>query len=168
MSVFSFMSIKYILLFIHIALLSGLNGDAQNIPVVNFSGLQPMLTTSNDTTYIVNFWATWCQPCVKELPYFVEAENQLKGNKVKFIMVSMDFRKMIDSKLKPFLAKNKVPGRVILLDDPDSNTWIPKVNPDWDGAIPVTLIFNKEKSIFVNTSFENTDDLLLKIKSLKK
>jgi len=83
-------------------------------------------------------------------------------------MVSMDFKKMIDTKLKPFMAKNTVPGRVILLDDPDSNTWIPKVDSEWDGAIPVTLIYNKEKSIFVNTSFENTEDLIKQINSLNK
>lgn len=125
------------------------------------------MSTQTDSVYVVNFWATWCQPCVKELPAFYEAAQKLKGEKVKFIMVSLDFKKTIDSKLIPFLSKNKVPGQIILLDDPDSNNWIPKVDAEWDGAIPVTLIFNKEKSTFVNTSFENTQDLLNHINKLK-
>lgn len=147
--------------------LSTINSKAQTIPVVKFSALQPLLSTTNDTLYVVNFWATWCKPCIEEMPYFAEAEKSLSGQKVKFIMVSLDFPKMLDSRLKPFLKKNKVPGQVILLDDPNSNSWIPKVNEDWDGAIPVTLIFNKEKRRFINTNFENTSDLLKNINSLK-
>lgn len=146
----------------------GVRSDAQTIPVLKFSDLQPLLSTTNDTLYVVNFWATWCKPCIEEMPYFVEAEKSLSGQKVKFIMVSLDFPKMLDSRLKPFLNKNKVPGQVILLNDPNSNSWIPKVNEDWDGAIPVTLIFTKEKRKFINTNFENTADLLKNINSLKK
>ncbi|MBK9398842.1 MAG: TlpA family protein disulfide reductase [Saprospiraceae bacterium] len=149
-----------------ILLLSLVRVEAQDIPMVNFDGLAPFISKKNDTTYVVNFWATWCRPCVEELPYFLEAEEKFKGQKVKFIMVSMDFPKMLESRLKPFLQKNKLPGQVILLNDPDGNTWIPKVNKDWDGAIPVTYIYNKEKSIFISTNFENAEQLIKNINSI--
>lgn len=94
-----------------ILFLSLVRVEAQDIPMVNFDGLAPFLSKKNDTTYVVNFWATWCRPCVEELPYFLEAEEKFKGQKVKFIMVSMDFPKMLESRLKPFLQKINYPGK---------------------------------------------------------
>lgn len=161
------MKLRNLIVVVCSMLILSIRSDAQTIPVVKFSDLEPMLTTESDTLYVVNFWATWCKPCIEEMPYFVEAEKSLSAQKVKFIMVSLDFPKMIDSRLKPFLKKNKVPGQVIVLNDPNSNSWIPKVNEEWDGAIPVTLIFNRKNRIFINIGFDNTTDLLKNINALK-
>lgn len=139
---------------------------AQDVTVVDFNGLKPLLHRDNDTTYIVNFWATWCKPCVEELPYFAEAEQKLSGGKYRFIMVSMDFRKTLDSRVRPFIKANKMPGQAILLDDSDANAWIPQVDGDWDGAIPVTLIYKGQSRKFVNSNFESTSELLKTIQSL--
>mgnify|MGYP000483516689 CR=1 FL=1 len=67
----------------------------------------------------------------------------------------MDFPEDIETKLKPFLEKKKITSKVILLDDPDSNTWIDKVDPNWSGAIPFTLVFNNNKRAFFERSFED-------------
>jgi len=94
----------------------------------------------NDTTYVINFWATWCAPCVKELPYFEKLNQKYTDKKVKVILVSQDFSKQLEKKLKPFLEKNKLQSEVLVLIDPDANSWIDKVNPAWSGAIPATVI----------------------------
>ncbi|PWD98612.1 TlpA disulfide reductase family protein [Marinilabilia rubra] len=118
------------------------NGQSQEIKVSDFEGLEPALYKSNDTTYVINFWATWCKPCVEEMPGFLEAATAMKSEKVRFIFVSLDFPGQIDARLKPFVKKHDMADMVILLDDPDSNSWIEKVHPQWSGAIPATLIYN--------------------------
>lgn len=115
----------------------------RNIPVVNFMQFEPQLHFSNDTTYIVNFWATWCVPCRKELPYFEKIHNEYADQKVKVTLVSLDFSKNIESSLVPFLNKNSITADVLLLDDPNSNAWIDKVDPSWSGSLPATLIYNR-------------------------
>lgn len=122
--------------------------------IYNFEQLEPLLKKTDDKTYVINFWATWCAPCVKELPYFEKLNAEYSNKKVEVILVSLDFPKHIDTRLKPFLLKNKLKSQVILLDDVDSNSWIPKVDKDWSGAIPATLIYNQKQTIFYERSFE--------------
>lgn len=99
----------------------------------------------------------WCAPCVKELPY-IEAYTK-KHPEVEVLLVSMDFPKEIETKLKPFLKEKNITSKVVLLDDPDSNTWIDKIDPNWSGAIPFTIIFNNEERSFYERSFESLEDL---------
>ena len=87
----------------------------------------------------MNFWATWCAPCVKELPYF-EKLNQENPN-VKVILVSLDFEKQVENKLIPFLKKKKIISTSIYLADKDYNSWLPKIDKNWSGSIPATVIF---------------------------
>lgn len=122
------------------------------IEQVDFNGLKPLLEKT-DKTYVVNFWATWCAPCVKELPYFETINREYSNKNVEVILVSLDFPDLYETRLLPFVAKKELKSRVILLDDPDSNTWIPMVNDKWSGAIPATLIYNKDKKLFYEKSF---------------
>ena len=115
--------------------------------------LKSFLNKKDDTVYVVNFWATWCAPCVKELPYF-ETLNQDYANKnVKVLLVSLDFPHLYDSKLKPFIEKKKLQSKVIALDDVDMNTWIPQVHESWSGLLPATLIYKNDDSKFFEQSF---------------
>lgn len=121
----------------------------KTLTIVDFKDLdRHYLSLRNDTTYVVNFWATWCKPCVKELPYFEQIGENYKDKQLKVILVSLDFPEHIESKVLPFIAKEKISSKVVLLDDADANTWIPKVDPEWQGSIPATLIFNREKQKF--------------------
>lgn len=121
--------------------------------VVDFEGLKPLLEKQNDTTYVVNFWATWCAPCVKELPYYETLNTNYKDKNVKVVLVSLDFPHLYDKKLKPFIAENHLQSEVIALDDPDMNTWIPEVSTEWSGSLPATLIYNKNNREFYEQSF---------------
>ena len=129
------------------------NYVAAPLEIYDFEGLKPFLKTNTDKTYVVNFWATWCAPCVKELPYF-EAVNAAYNDKdVEVLLVTLDFPKKYDSHVKPFIKKHGLKSKVVALNDMDSNTWIPAINPDWSGAIPATLIFNKHKRQFYEQTF---------------
>lgn len=124
------------------------------IRVYNFEGLdEALLQKNNDTTYIVNFWATWCKPCVKEMPYFEKIGSEYADDKVKVVFVSLDFPDRLEPLVIPFIEKNKIASEVVLLDDADANSWIPKVSEKWQGAIPATLMFNNKKRAFYERSF---------------
>ena len=122
------------------------------LEVHDFKGIAPYLELDGSKTYVVNFWATWCAPCVKELPYF-EAIQAKYIDSVEVILVSLDFPHQYETKLKPFIQKHNLKSKVVVLDDPDMNSWIPKVDPQWDGAIPVTLIYNASKRMFYSRTF---------------
>jgi thiol-disulfide isomerase/thioredoxin len=126
---------------------------SQDVKVVDFKGLESVLNLRNDTTYVVNFWATWCIPCIKELPYFQKIDSKYKDENVKVLLVSLDFLKHIDTRLRPFIEKHEIIADVMLLNDPDSNSWIDKVSPDWSGALPATVIYNRNFRAFYEKSF---------------
>lgn len=124
-----------------------------------FADFESVLHQSNDTTYVINFWATWCGPCVKELPYFEELHEAYADEKVSVKLVSLDFEKMIDRMVIPFLNRKKIKSEVILLLDGKPNKWIDKVDPKWSGAIPITIVYNKNKRLFFEKSFHSTKEL---------
>jgi len=111
----------------------------------------------DENIYVINFWATWCAPCIKELPYFEKLNAENKN--VKVILVSLDSKKDLDKKLIPFIEKRKLKSKVLLLADKDYNSWLSKVDADWSGAIPATLLLNGKKKQFAERDFENFDEL---------
>lgn len=124
-----------------------------------FDDIAPLFNKNNDTTYVINFWATWCKPCVEELPYFEDLYAAYSDKKVKIILVSLDFPNQIESKFIPFLEERQLGPDIALLLDGDANTWIDRVNPEWGGAIPVTLVYKNEVSTFHSTQFASFDEL---------
>lgn len=135
------------------------NITIDDILIVDYEGLKPFLNRSNDTTYVINFWATWCKPCIEELPYFLELDQAQKGTAFKMILVSLDFPKQIERKLVPYINEHNIRPQVIVLDDPNSNYWIDQINPEWSGAIPATIVYRNGKSEFYERSFESIDEL---------
>lgn len=143
-------------IFLYLWLLS-----AQTVPSLSYAELKPMLNQTGDKVYVVNFWATWCAPCIKELPYF-EALNKIKN--IEVLLVSLDFPKHKQSRLLPFINKNQLQSKVVLLDDADENYWINDINANWSGAIPTTIIYNSQKRDFYERSFTK-NELLILVKS---
>lgn len=133
----------------------------------DYSGLEHFLTQENDTTYIVNFWATWCVPCIQELPYFEEINKKYASAKVKTLLVSLDMAKTVETRLIPFIKEKKLQLHVVLLRDPDANSWISKVNENWTGAIPATVIYNKDQRKFYEKPF-TYEELETELKSFIK
>lgn len=119
---------------------------AQNKPsVYKIDDLLKRIHNSSDTIYVINFWATWCKPCVQELPDFEKLGLETKNTKVKVLLVSMDFKENLSDKVLPFLQKNNYKTECVLLDEIDGNSFINKVNPKWSGAIPATYVTKQIK-----------------------
>src|SRR6187431_1826690 len=89
---------------------------------VKFNTIDSLLRLSPETPVVINFWATWCKPCVQELPYFEELHKNYSASGVKVIMVSLDFKRELETRVKPFVQKNKMATEVLLLNEPDYNS----------------------------------------------
>ncbi len=138
------------------------NPSYESFPVpvhTTFSSLEGIFKKQNDTTYVINFWATWCKPCVKELPYFEKLTETYRNDKVRVILVSLDFPKDLERKLIPFLEKWDLQSEVAVLIDSRQQEWIDKVDPSWGGAIPATLVYRSGERTFLEGSFENYEQL---------
>ena len=121
--------------------------------VLSFDDFEPHLHFSNDTTYLVNFWASWCTPCVDELPAIERIGQEYGNSKFRILLVSLDFPKQIESRLIPFIEKNRIHSEVMVFNDPDANKWIDKVDSGWSGSIPATLIYNRDSRLFHEGSY---------------
>jgi thiol-disulfide isomerase/thioredoxin len=121
--------------------------------VYDYNGLKPLLHQQDDKIHVVNFWATWCAPCIKELPYFEKLQETYKENKIELLLVSLDFPRQYESKLVPFLKKREIKSKVVALDDVDQNRWIPDIDSTWTGAIPATIIYTGDQRHFYEQSF---------------
>ena len=115
-------------------------------PILKVDDLVKRYSNKRDTTYIINFWATWCAPCVAELPFLEAVNSNYFEEKVKVILVSLDFREDYDKKLVPFIEKRKIRSEVVMLDETNGSYFIPKIHKDWGGAIPSTMIINNTKN----------------------
>ncbi|MEL6303841.1 MAG: TlpA disulfide reductase family protein [Bacteroidota bacterium] len=122
-------------------------------PVYDFAAFEPLLNKEDETIHIINFWATWCKPCIAELPYFERINSEMKDQNVSVTLVSLDMPSMWKSRLEPFVEKKQLQSKVVILDDPKQNDWIPKVSEDWQGGIPATLIYSKSKRAFFERGF---------------
>ena len=125
-------------------LLTPFFGVAQHVAVITFSALQKRLAQATDTTYVVNFWATWCAPCVKELPHFERLRAANTTKKVKVLLVNLDYASQVDKKVRPFVKQHALRAEVLLLNETDPNSWLDKVDTAWSGALPFTLIINNK------------------------
>ncbi|HEX5317379.1 MAG TPA: TlpA disulfide reductase family protein [Candidatus Kapabacteria bacterium] len=125
----------------------GSRTNAQQARIVKFGELSKMMSAKNDTTYVFNFFATWCQPCVEEFPAFQRFSARYAIQKMRLIFVSLDFKKDFMKRLLPFLKKHRVKSEAVLLDEPDYNSWIDKVDSTWNGDLPATLVINNGKDV---------------------
>ncbi len=120
------------------------NGFSQITPI-DIKRLNQRIEAGKDTTFIINFWATWCSPCIAELPYFEKINSTYKNDKVKVLLVSLDFKSKIESAVKPFVKKRKLKSEVFFLDEANQQSFIDKISEDWSGAIPATLFVNQDQ-----------------------
>lgn len=127
--------------------------EKNEIKSYDYNSLEKLLSKKDGKTYVVNFWATWCGPCIKELPAFEKLNLAYKEKGVEVLLVSLDFPDQINSKLIPFIKRKNLKSEIVLLNDPDQDTWIPKISESWSGAIPATLIYNASKRQFFERSF---------------
>lgn len=133
---------------------------AQEVQVFEtFDEFEHILEQADEKTYIVNFWATWCAPCIAELPYFEQIGENYRDDGIEVILTSLDFKDHLERRVLPFVQKKGLKSRVVLMADPKANDWIDRVDHSWSGAIPATLIYNKGKRQFMEREFASYEEL---------
>ncbi|MUU79701.1 TlpA family protein disulfide reductase [Winogradskyella endarachnes] len=125
----------------------------ETLEVYDYDGLEPLINQKDDKVHVVNFWATWCGPCIKELPYFEALNEKYRHEDVDVLLVSLDFPSKYETALKPYIKKHKLKSRVVALNDNDQNRWIPAIDESWSGALPATIIYKGDKRMFYEKSF---------------
>lgn len=132
--------------------------EAQSIEQYSeFTEYREALRPDKEKVYVVNYWATWCGPCVKEMPYFEKLQDN--HPEIEVVLVSIDFANQYEKRLVPFIEKKNLQSRVIHMADPKTNTWIDMVDPSWSGSIPATEIYQGDKHIFLEREFKDYKDL---------
>lgn len=123
----------------------------------NFDQIRDKINNlSKEKPTVVNFWATWCVPCVEELPFF---EKLAENEDYHVVMVSLDFITMIDKKLVPFIENHPLENNVLVWDQKNTNKYIPEVDDQWSGAIPATWVITAKGEKFHEGKFETYEDL---------
>lgn len=122
------------------------NAKGKTVELLSFLKFQNLMNANDkDKLYIYNFWATWCKPCIEEMPYF-EALQKAYPNKIEVVFVSLDDPKLLKDKVIPFIRERKIISEVVLVEN-FGDKQIEAISTVWDGAIPATLILNKSKGI---------------------
>ena len=134
---------------------------SQEVNVIKFPELQNLILSADAEVTVFNFWATWCGPCVKELPHF---ENYAESENVKVYLVSMDFVEDLE-KVKTFTNNKGLKSEVLFLNEKNYNTFMEKISKEWTGAIPATLFVNKSGKTYFHEKAFTKEELDNKIKS---
>jgi thiol-disulfide isomerase/thioredoxin len=130
---------------------------AQNSYLMTVDQLFDRVKRGKDTTFVINFWATWCAPCLKELPCFESLQQQYKNEKVKVLLISVDFKPQLVKSVIPFVKNKKLKNEVRLLNEPDQQAYIERIDKKWSGAIPATLFIKEGNRKFFEKSFTCTE-----------
>lgn len=132
-----------------------LTGKAQEIQLVKIEDLKKIYNRPNDTTYVINFFATWCGPCMMEIPVLNQFQSDHSTEKIQLILVSLDNAKTM-KKLPPLIKKMKIQAPVFLLNESSDYSWLPYIDQRWQGSIPATMVVNSKKNIkaFFETPLE--------------
>ncbi|CAM3398548.1 TlpA family protein disulfide reductase [Flavobacterium chungbukense] len=146
-------------------LLFSIKGYNQNVKLLNIDQLNERIKNGKDSTYVVNFWATWCAPCIKELPHFEKLSAEHKSEKLAVLLVSLDFKSKLESNVIPFVKKKNLKNQVFLLNESDPQQFIDRIDPSWSGSIPATLFIKNDKRKFVESEF-TYEQLLTEYKKL--
>ena len=116
---------------------------SQGIKKVKVTELEKTIRESK-TPLIINFWATFCVPCVEEIPYFQSQVKLHEQDSIKLLLVSLDLEDYYPVKIKNFAAKKKLSAPIVWLDEYNADYFCPRVDSSWSGAIPASLFINNK------------------------
>ncbi len=135
------------LCFYKVIVLLAANGvaSAQNISKLKMADVLQRINQPNDTTYIISFWATFCKPCVAEIPGFIKVADKYKNEKVKLLLVSLDLPGFYPKRIAAFATKNNFNTNIAWLNETNADYFCPLIDSSWSGAIPATVIVNAKR-----------------------
>jgi thiol-disulfide isomerase/thioredoxin len=139
--------------FLALSLIIFMCTGSQKVELITIGNLYNRVDHGQDTVFIINFWATWCGPCAKELPDFEKLSVDYKSEKLKVLLISLDGKSKIQTSVLPFIQRNKIKTEVFVLDEADPEVYIDRVDSNWSGGLPATLIIKNGKRKFFEKDF---------------
>jgi thiol-disulfide isomerase/thioredoxin len=124
-------------------MLAGTVSFAQTVKKVKAEELGEYISKS-DHPLVVNFWATWCAPCIAEIPYFQEEVKKYADQKAELVLVSLDFQDAYPAQLTSFIKKKNYEATFFWLNETNADHFCPVIDPKWSGSIPSTLFINNK------------------------
>lgn len=121
--------------------------QAQQIPKLKMTDVVNSFSNKSDTVYVINFWATFCKPCVAEIPDFIKITNKYKNQKVKLVLVSVDLPSFYPNKIAAFAKQYNFNTNIAWLNETDADHFCPMIDSSWSGAIPATIIVNAKTGV---------------------
>jgi len=128
---------------------------AQEARLIHLSQFQEDIKSEKGKIQVINFWATWCAPCLKELPLFEKLKTDRPDVRIRLVSMDMDLDPNPE-KVRRFVTRKKLTSEIIILDERNPNKWIDQVDKRWSGALPATLIINNQngKRVFVERELQ--------------
>lgn len=151
--------LKRTLFYIGFTLFVCLPGFSQEMKSLSYAQFEKEMAAFEGEYLIVNYWATWCRPCVEEMPDFEKINAEFSGQGVSVWFVNVDFNSAVEKSVMPFILKKNLQSKLFHLIDTDPNAWIDKVNKEWGGNIPATAIYLKGNQIHFWARSTNYDEL---------
>ena len=125
------LKIKFLFLFLSLVFI-----QPDPMITLDFEGFKSEIETPSEDLRIYNFWATWCAPCIHEMPYFESVVEDTKGTHLVFVSLDDDRR---PERVEAFVEKKGFTSPIWLLSEKEQKDWKQKLEEDWSGAIPATL-----------------------------
>lgn len=134
---------------------------------INSEGIKTLISRQSQKPLLVNFWATWCDPCRDEFPDLVKIDSEFRPKSLDFVTVSLDDVGDIGTTVPQFLASMKANMPAYLLSDSDPEPAINAVDPKWQGDLPATFLYNgKGEVVYKHFGRVNTAELRQAIEQL--
>lgn len=126
--------------------------------IVKLPELRKVIESPGDNIRVINFWATWCGPCIKELPLFEKLNSERKDVAVTLVSMDLDLDPN-PAKVHKFVARKKLASNVLILDEDDPNVYIDQIDKQWSGALPATIVINSRtgKRVFAEKEMHEGD-----------
>lgn len=118
--------------------------ELKPVDVVDAAGVKKLLEGARGKVAVMNFWATWCPPCVEEMPYFVQLYNSYNGKGVELISISGDGKENLDSAVRSFQKDRSLPFAIHVISEQSPEALDAVLTKELTGALPETLIYDKD------------------------
>ena len=139
------------------------------VNAIDLEGLKGLISQQREQPLLINFWATYCDPCREEFPDLVKIDREYRPRSLEFVTVSLDDVTDIKTSVPKFLGAMKATMPAYLLNVPDPEPAIDLVDPGWQGSLPATFLYNeKGEMVYKHIGRVKTAELRAEIEKVVK